>query len=159
MKSNTELGTPEIHQRHSVMIEGGTVPRAKVMDGTVVDRYLMDGLINLQQHMACEYLLERAVKAGVYTRGIDNTMPSCFSAHTSRVPTGIEPYRKLIRALIKKFGESQAKLVDRVVLENWDVSGCQDKMTLLTGALDFIVDSRMGGSRNTLRHRKRYTKD
>ena len=55
MKSNTELGTPEIHQRHSVMIEGGTVPRAKVMDGTVVDRYLMDGLINLQQHMACEY--------------------------------------------------------------------------------------------------------
>jgi hypothetical protein len=39
------------------------------------------------------------------------------------------------------------------------VSGCQDKMTLLTSALDFIVDSRMGGSRNPLRHRKRYTKD
>ena len=32
--SHTDLGTNEIHKRHSVMIEGGKMPRAKVMDRT-----------------------------------------------------------------------------------------------------------------------------
>ena len=41
--SHTDLGTNEIHKRHSVMI-GGKMPRAKVMDQTLIDRYLIDGL-------------------------------------------------------------------------------------------------------------------
>ena len=48
-KSHTDLGTNEIYKRHSVMIEGGKVPRAKVMDQTLIDRYLVDGIISLQR--------------------------------------------------------------------------------------------------------------
>ena len=43
-KSHTDLGTAEIYKRHSVMVEGGRVPRAKVMDQTLIDRYLVDGI-------------------------------------------------------------------------------------------------------------------
>ena len=43
-KKYSDLGSPEVHQRHAVMIEGGTVPRARVMDQTLIDRYLIDGL-------------------------------------------------------------------------------------------------------------------
>ena len=37
-KKYSDLGSPEVHQRHAVMIEGGTVPRARVMDQTLIDR-------------------------------------------------------------------------------------------------------------------------
>ena len=47
-KHTTELGTPEMHSQHSVMIEGRTLPRAKVMDQALVDEYLMDGLLTLR---------------------------------------------------------------------------------------------------------------
>ena len=48
-KKYSDLGSPEVHQRHAVMIEGGTVPRARVMDQTLIDRYLIDGLLTLQE--------------------------------------------------------------------------------------------------------------
>ena len=35
-KSHTDLGTKEIYKRHAVMVEGGNMPRAKVMDQTLI---------------------------------------------------------------------------------------------------------------------------
>ena len=63
--SHTDLGTNEIHKRHSVMIEGGKMPRAKVMDQTLIDRYLIDGLLTLQEHQAAEYVLSQGSAAGL----------------------------------------------------------------------------------------------
>ena len=57
-KLHTDLGTNEIHKRHSVMVEGGKMPRAKVMDQLVVDKMLMNGILTLQQHQAAEYLMK-----------------------------------------------------------------------------------------------------
>ena len=68
---HSDLGSPEVHKRHAVMVEGGTVPRAKVMDQNLIDRYLMDGLLTLQEHQAGEYLLGQAMKAGVYTKPLN----------------------------------------------------------------------------------------
>ena len=62
---HTDLGTPEVHKRHAVMVEGGTMPRAKVMDQNLIDRYLMDGLLTLGEHQAGEYVLSQAMKAGI----------------------------------------------------------------------------------------------
>jgi len=77
-KSPTDLGTPEIHKRHSVMVEGGSLPRAKVMEQTVVDRLLMNCLLTLAQHQAGEYLLSQASQAGIFAK------PLNYEARASR---------------------------------------------------------------------------
>ena len=69
--AKTHLGNRQLHKRHSVMIEGGMIPRAKVMDQTLIDRYLMKGLIDLTQHQAGEYLLRQACLAKLWATGVD----------------------------------------------------------------------------------------
>ena len=67
-KSISDLGTRQIHEKHSVMIEGGVIPRAKVMDQLIVDKLLMDGRITLSQHMAAELFLGQAERACINVR-------------------------------------------------------------------------------------------
>jgi len=59
-KAITYLGNKELHRRHSVMIEGGKIPRARLMTQIMIDKYLMRGIIDLIQHQAGEYLYRQA---------------------------------------------------------------------------------------------------
>ena len=152
-KSHTDLGTKEIYKRHSVMIEGGKMPRAKVMDQLVVDRMLMNGLLTLQEHQAAEYILSQAASAGVYAKPLNYEPKS--SGGTSK--NGLESdqlmrYSRTIGLISKRFGPYAKYLVEEVVLHNWDVSDSPDKLKVLKKGLSWVADRRMAGGRNPVRH-------
>ena len=150
--THTELGNKEIHERHSVMVEGGLVPRAKVMDQAVIDKYLMKGSLTLAQHQAAELLLGQAAKAGLWAKSPDPDRP--VGGEKSNVPLRIIPMANTLKLVSKKFGEYHAYLVQEVVCHDWDVSGSPDKMKALTDSLQHISNYRMSGGRNPIRHLK-----
>jgi len=151
-KHTTELGTPEMHSQHSVMIEGGTLPRAKVMDQALVDRYLMDGLLTLEEHQAAEYLMNQASQAGIYTKPLN--FESGGGARTSDpfANDGLQRFGKTLRLLTDKYGEYHKYIVQEVVLHNWDVSENDRRMGILKEGLSWISYRRMSGGKNPLRH-------
>lgn len=152
-KSHTDLGTKEIYKRHSVMVEGGKMPRAKVMDQVVVDRMLMDGLLTLQQHQAAEYLMNQAAQAGVYTKPLNYEPRSSGGESKSGLESDkLMRYSRTIGLVTKRFGHYASYLVEEVVLHNWDVSDNPDKLKILKQGLDWIADRRMAGGRNPVRH-------
>ena len=152
----TDLGTAEIHHRHKVMIEGGQVPRAKVLDQCVIDKMLMaedkNKSINLSQHQAGEFLLAQASAAGIYcaTSKMDG-MPSGV-AKKSFVPVGIFPLSRTLRLVVKSKSEFHAYLVQEVVCQNWDVSDDPEHMIILRESLDVISEGKMAGGMNPSRH-------
>ena len=102
-KKYSDLGSPEVHQRHAVMIEGGTVPRARVMDQTLIDRYLIDGLLTLQEHQAGEYLLSQAAKAGIFTKplrgGAGESNPDSMASEPFTATAGRWPSSEAVRSI------------------------------------------------------------
>lgn len=155
-KLYTDLGTKEIYKRHSVMVEGGKMPRAKVMDQLVVDRMLMDGILTLQQHQAAEYILNQASQAGIYTK------PLSYEPKASGAPSkgGLESdqlmrYSRTINLVTNRFGHYAKYLVEEVVLHNMDVSSNPEKLKILKECLDWVADRRMAGGRNPMRHLRR----
>ena len=151
-KHTTELGTPEMHKQHSVMIEGGTLPRAKVMDQALVDRYLMEGLLTLEEHQAAEYLMNQASQAGLYTKPLNFESDGGARISDPFANDGLERFGKTLRLLTDKFGEYHKYLVQEVVLHNWDVSGHDRRMKMLKEGLAWISHRRMSGGKNPLRH-------
>lgn len=149
---HTELGNKEIHGKHSVMVEGGPVPRAKVMDQAMIDQYLMKGLLTLAQHQAAEYLLGQAAKAGIWAKAPDPDRP--MGGEKSNVPLGIIPMAQTLKLVSRKYGEYHAYLVQEVVCHDWDVSGSPEKMKVLIDSLQHISNCRMSGGKNPVRHLK-----
>ena len=153
--SHTDLGTNEIHKRHSGMIEGGKMPRAKVMDQTLIDRYLIDGLLTLQEHQAAEYVLSQGSAAGLYVK------PLKFEASTggnrSEDPMANDAlmrFGRTLKLVSDRFGEYHKYLVQEVVIHEWDVSADPKKLKALKEALSWIADRRMAGGRNPVRYLK-----
>ena len=151
--SHTDLGTNEIHKRHSVMIEGGKMPRAKVMDQTLIDRYLIDGLLTLQEHQAAEYVLNQGSAAGLYVK------PLKFEASTggkrSEDPMANDAlmrFGRTLKLVSDRFGEYHKYLVQEVVIHEWDVSADSKKLKALKEGLSWIAERRMAGGRNPVRH-------
>lgn len=153
----THLGNKELHRRHSVMVEGGVVPRAKVMDQTMIDKLLMRGQITLAQHRAGEYLLNQAARAGIYPRGI-NWDSAGGTKPGPRVPFGMFPFGRTIIIVKRRYGWFHAYLVQEVVCQNWDVSADEMKMKCLREALDWIADRRMALRYDPLAHLRRAKK-
>lgn len=152
-KLHTDLGTNEIHKRHSVMVEGGKMPRAKVMDQLVVDRMLMNGILTLQQHQAAEYLMNQAAKAGIFAKPL-NYEPRASGGQSKN---GLESdhlmrYSRTIKLVTRRFGHYAKYIVEEVVLHGLDVSESPDKLKVLKQGLDWIADRRMAGGRNPVRH-------
>ena len=152
-KSHTDLGTKEIYKRHAVMVEGGNMPRAKVMDQTLIDRYLMDGLLTLQEHQAAEYVLNQGSAAGLYVK------PLKFEASTggkrSEDPMANDAlmrFGRTLKLVSDRFGEYHKYLVQEVVIHEWDVSADSKKLKALKEGLSWIADRRMAGGRNPVRH-------
>ena len=146
----THLGNNQLHKQHSVMIEGGAVPRARVMDQTMIDLYLMRGLINLTQHRAGEFLLRQASIAGIYPKTINWTgaggTPPC-----SHVPVGAFAYGSTLSMVEDQCGKEHARIVRHVVCDNLDVAADKLRMKALKRSLDCIADRKMGGRLNPLR--------
>lgn len=140
----THLGTKQLHKQHSVMIEGGMIPRARVMDQTMIDRYLMHGLIDLAQHQAGELLLRQAATARLWPTGVDLSDTRTTGGKRNFVPFGVFPYGRTLVRVKKRYGWFHAYLVGEVVVHDWDVSENEYRMQCLKEALDWIA--RRGGS-------------
>ena len=154
-KSYSELGSNEIHKRHRVMVEGGKLPRAKVMDQLVIDKYLIDGLVTLAQHQAAEYILNQAVKAGVYTRPLSYSEPSSGDGQKGNVSDYLLRFGNTMGLISRRYGQYASYLTEEVVCHNWDVSGDGGKLRILKESLDLIVNLRMAGGRNPMRHMRK----
>lgn len=153
-KSHTDLGTKEIHKRHAVMVEGGNMPRAKVMDQCLVDRYLMDGLLTLPQHQAAEYIMAQASQAGVYTRPLNLEPSSGERAKDTMANESFMRYGRTLDLIGRRYGPYHKYLVEEVVLHDWDVSDDAKKMGVLKEGLGWISERRLAGGRNPLRRLK-----
>lgn len=151
---STDLGTDEIHKRHRVLIAGGNVPQARVMDQTMIDRYLMQGLLTLAQHQAGEYILRQAVKAGMYTPPLNYSAPT-GTGEPSGPREAILTFGRTMAIIRRRYGEYASYLVEEVVCHGWDVSSDKDKMRVLRDGLDIITQRKMIGNRNPLRHMKK----
>ena len=154
-KSYTDLGSNEIYKRHRVMVEGGNAPRAKVMDQIVIDNYLIDGILTLAQHQAGEYILSQAVKAGIYTRPLNYSEPSSGGGKKGNISDYLLRYGNTMSLITQRYGQYASYLTEEVVCHNWDVSEDGGKVRVLKDSLDLIVNMRMAGGRNPMRHIKK----
>ena len=151
----TDLGTNEIHKRHRTLIEGGKLPRARVMDQLVIDKYLIDGVLTLAQHQAGEYILNQAVKAGVYTKPLNYSEPSGGDGKGGGVSEYLLRFGRTMGLIRDRYGEYAKYLTEEVVCHNWDISDSGNKVRMLRDSLDLIVNLRMAGGRNPMRHIKK----
>jgi hypothetical protein len=137
------------------MVEGGNAPRAKVMDQLVIDKYLIDGLVTLAEHQAGEYILNQAVKAGVYTRPLNYSEPSSAGGKKGDISDYLLRYGNTMSLITKRFGQYASYLTEEVVCHNWDICGDAGKLKVLKDSLGLIVNLRMAGGRNPMRHIKK----
>lgn len=133
----THLGTAQLYKRHSVMIEGGVVPRARVMDQRIIDRYLMNGWLDLAQHRAAELILDQASRAGIWAKGV-NWAGSGGGGTQNYVPFGAFPLGRTMDSIRKRFGEFHAYVTQEVVIYDWDISKHKRRMKCLRQSLDLI---------------------
>ena len=151
---HSDLGTPEIHRQKSVLVEGGPVPRAKVMDQNLIDRYLMDGLLSLQEHQAAEYVLNQAVQAGLFTKPLRYEASSGGSASDPMANESLERFGRTLRLVKKTLGAYHKAILQEVVLNDWDISVNPDRLRVLKESLQVISERRMSGGKNPMRHLK-----
>ena len=152
-----ELGNKEIYSKHLVAIEGGERPTARVLDQHTFDRYLIDGEITLAQHQACEYLLQQAVNAGVFVRGSGfGGTGGGSTSHKSKTPSDRSiNLGRTIKLVKNKYGEYGAWLIQEVVLHDYDASKDETTFNKFKKCLDLIVEFRLAGGRNPMRHMRK----
>jgi hypothetical protein len=153
-RPTTHLGNKELHSRHAVMIEGGSLPRAKVMDQTVFDRWLVCGKINLAQHKAAELLLELSSRGGMWPSAI-NLMGSGGGKKGSTVPFRAIGIGGMLSAVQKKFGWFHANILRVVIRHNKDVSDDALKFAAIQQSLNWISNEKMARVPNPLKKFKK----
>jgi hypothetical protein len=137
----SSLGNVQLHKRHSVMIEGGKIPRAKVMDQRIFDRYLMHGIFSAVQHAAAEQLLEQAGWAGLWARGV-KWDGAGGGGQGCVVPFGVAPFGNSIALIRAEFSDRHAWLIVKMVVNDCDVAADESDATRVQRALDYLADSR-----------------
>lgn len=150
------LGNRELHRQHSVMIQGGNVPRAKVMDQHLIDRYLMRGAITLRQHHAGEHLLQQAAAAGTWATGVKWDVSGGASSRPSYVPFGAFWFGGSMKRIRERFGRLHEYVTRAVICHQLDAAKHDRTMDALLDSLDFMADLR--GSREPLRNLRRAIK-
>ena len=120
LKAKTHLGNSQLHKVKSVMVTGGQIPRAKVMDQTRIDGYLMRGLLNLTQPRAGEVLLGQAAKAGAWPTGVN--WGGSGGGSGNYVPVAGFSFGGTLAAVQDKYGWFHSYVVKEVVIHDWDVS-------------------------------------
>ena len=117
----------------------------------IIDNYLNEGLLTLNQHCAGEYLLDQAQKAGVWATGADLLSTRVQGAKKNGGSEGAFQFLKSLRTVEEKYGWFHAWLVREVIVHDWDISKYPMRMLCLLEALDWIVERRMGGVCNPLK--------
>ena len=140
--SFVNLGNRELRNHHSVMIESGTVPRARVWDQTIIDRYLMRGLLTLAQHRAGEHLLMQAARAGIWPTGINWETSGGGTGVRNFVPFGAFPFGRTLNVIKDRYGEYHMTVTKRVVCHDWDVASNERRMKCLRESLNLISNFR-----------------
>lgn len=151
-QANTNLGSKELHKRHSVMIEGGKYPRSKVMDQLIFDRYLMEGLINLSQHRSSEFLLNMAATAGMWARGANLNGVYVDSKKTSKVFFGMVPLGNALAKIKEQCSNRHCLITVAVIVHNKDVRNLDDGIRAFTDAMDYVNNNIVFFHKNPLRH-------
>ena len=149
---HTHLGNERLHKKHSVMIEGGAVPRSKVMDQMIFDRYLMEDLINLSQHRSAEFLLSMAAKAGMWAKGANLSGVYSDGKKESKVFFGMMPLGNALSKIRSECGETHYVLTKAVIINNHDIRQKKNGIRLFSGAMDYVGNHIMIFYRNPLRH-------
>ena len=140
----TYLGNKQLHKQHSVMVEGGTVPRARVMDQAAIDKMLMAGTLSLKQHRAAEYVLGQTVRAGLYARGVNLQGSGVAGGVDDHVPAGLDAYSATMHAVRKRCGDFHEYILRAVIVKDVDVSAKAYDLKCLQEALDCVANERMG---------------
>ena len=156
--AKTHLGNSQLHRNKSVMIEGGMVPRAKVMNQHMIDQYLMYGMLDLAQHKAGEYLLAQARAAGSWPPANNMSGTRVSGSKKDFTPSSSFGFIRTVRSVEKKLGWFHSWLVVEVVIRDWDVSKNPMRMRCLLEALDWIVVRRMGPVNDPLKRLKNLAK-
>ena len=155
MEKYSDLGTDEIHKRHSIFVEtiDNKVSRSKVMDQAIIDRYLIQGVITLSQHQSAEVIMANASGSGIYakTQNWDN---QTFGGIPERIPRGIFALGNLLKVIEKNTSALHSSLVEEVVCKNKDVSESEDKMKLLGEGLDAITQHIYAPRKNPMKRFK-----
>lgn len=152
-KAITNLGSPELHKRQSVMVEGGKYPRARVMDQHIFDRYLMEGIITLTHHRAAEVLLGMAAKAGIWARGVN--LDGVYSGHSkSKIPFGMVPFGNALKRIREECGEDHHEITKAVILRNRDIKPLPKGIEVFSDSMEFVNNNIIFFHRNPLRHLK-----
>ena len=139
-KSISDLGTREIHARHSVMIEGGTIPRARVMDQLIVDRLLMDGRLTLRQHMAAELFLSQAERACIHIRAQKYDSIPAGNGRKDNFGNGYGAFSKTVNLVKKALSVEHARVLYDCLISN---DFAEKNYSLLVDSLDLILNRRM----------------
>tara|TARA_R110000803_G_scaffold3216_1_gene10902 strand:- start:6738 stop:7220 length:483 start_codon:yes stop_codon:yes gene_type:complete len=154
--SQVDIGTKDARSQNLAAGEEGSIPRAKVTGQAFFDQYMAGGRLSLAQHQAAEYLLRRAVKAGLFAKGVDPSQSR--GGQKDNVPYGIDSYADTLAIVQDRYGSYHRYLVVEVVCHNWDIGadgnrgGMVDKMKVLGEALQVISDRRLCGKGSPSRH-------
>ena len=151
-KATTHLGNTQLHKQHSVMIEGGSFPRSRVMDQFIFDRYLMDGLITLSQHRAAEFLLSLAAKAGMWAKGARLDGVFIDTPKGSKVFFGMVPFGNALLKIRLNCGDKHYFLTKSVIIENKDIRGKNNGIKMFCTAMEYVSDNIIFFHKNPLRH-------
>ena len=158
-ESKTHLGNKRLHKNKSVMIEGGQVPRARVMDQCIIDRYLMRGLLDLKQHQAGEFILKQASIAKAWPTGVDWSGSMAGGGKRNNVPFGVFPLGQTLSAIEDRYGWFHMYVTSEVTIHDWDVSANEFMLDCLREGLNWVADRRMVGRPDPLGRLKRLRKN
>lgn len=136
--AKTHLGTPELHKRHSVRIEGGRYPKSLVMDQFVFDRFLMEGLITLHQHKAAEFLLSLSAKGRMWATGVNLKSAGTGSGKRNNVPFSIMPIGNAMRKIKEEKGRQHHDITVAVIFKNKNISKSKRQMFLFSDAMEYV---------------------
>ena len=150
-QAKTNLGNPQLHKQHSVMIEGGSFPRSRVMDQFIFDRYLMEGLITLSQHRAAEFLLGLAAKAGIWAKGARLDGGFIDTPKGSKVFFGMVPLGNALLQIRLNCGDKHYHLTKNVNIENKDIRKANG-LPVFRIAMEYVSDNIIFFHKNPLRH-------
>ena len=131
----SDLGTKQLHSKHDVRVEkidSGLV-RATVRDQLVIDVYLFDDIITVNQHAEAERLLDLAQKAGVFLRSVDMGSIVSGGSRSDLAGSGFVRWRYAINDSRRRHGMKGVQVVQDCIVENKFIK--EDRLELLTQIL------------------------
>ena len=131
----SDIGTKQLHSKHDVRVEkidSGLV-RATVRDQLVIDVYLFDDIITVNQHAEAERLLDLAQKAGVFLRSVDMGSIVSGGSRSDLAGSGFVRWRYAINGIRRRYGMEGVQVVQDCIVENKFIK--ENRLELLTQIL------------------------